>query len=1348
MDKLNVFHLNLICIVIFLNSCVGSNENSTPIEPSIISKDISNQQITSFAEDNYGYVWIGTNRGLNRFNGYDFHHYFHSTGNGLSICNNQINTLHIDTSNTLWIGTKKGISRYQIKNDFFETIPVFGSNKAIIDIHETKNGQLFANTSNAVYRFDQTRNAFVLALHFDNPNINNRFHIGASNNLWLTSRSGVSNYSSKDFTLTRSLPVLKEPNLFFSGTLNDTNLWVVHGKGNLRVIDTYKGTQKDVFPTISEHPILSKALITNIFQVDKNSYLVVTHKNGSFLYNKTTGNLIHEMDQEFPFMTPDGEITTLFKDSQGNLWFGTHEHGVFPSFKYKNQFNKYRPLSILTKGKSVKAVRVDQSSRVWINTYSDLLIIYDLTTENTDIINLKTFFPEDPYYQDKIKDILITKEYIWLVSLSKAVKCTYTGHKLIRKKNYQLKTALGHATNDNLGNIWIVSDREFVFCINELSDSISTVVLFPPRIDRENSILRLSDGKIVVAASDQPLKVINPADKTFKDIHLFEKKDNVRFEPTTLYEDSKGNIWIGLLDNKMLKYNPSTQKVDEIENTKEVVSIIESDDGNLWFGSLWGLHNYDTKNNELHSYFSYDGIGGNQFNSKSVCKLESGSLLFGGTHGLTTFDPSEISLNRNIPLYFEDLSVNNKPVKPGHEIEENLKSSSQIRLNYNQNAFSISYAALDYSEYNRLRYYYQLEGYDNRWIDAQNNRIAHYSNIKPGKYLFRVKATSNDSNNTESENSIPVIISQPPWFSAWAIFLYIGMSALVGYYIYKLYTGVRLNKMRAMAAMRDKEQEALVNQMNMSFFSNISHEFRTPLSLITGPVSSLTRNDNLSSADKTLLELIQRNIKRMLRLVNQLMDLSKLESDTLKLKVARIDAIYQINSIIELYRISAREKNITLKTVGLEDSYFMMMDVDKLEKIITNLLSNAFKYTPEGGSITINFDIVTRLELASTFPNLETPYQGYFAIVHISDTGPGIPENKLEDIFKRYYQIDDKHNATYNWGTGIGLYYTRRLVEIHHGLIKASNNKTGGSCFTFIIPTHKSAYGDQVISEKQDLTIPEKTDETEIPHSIKVGTIDAENEASSPQCTILVVDDDIEIAYFIKKLLSPTYQVVTKYEGKSAWNALPEINPDLIVSDVLMPGMNGYEFCQMVKDNIDYCHIPVILLTAKTLLGEQVEGLETGANAYVTKPFEPEYLIALIKSQLRNKTLLGKILTTKTDTGNVEGELLTPKDKAFMNQLYEIMENELNNPDINISVIAEKMRMSRTKFYHKIKGLTSEKPNIFFRKYKLNKAAELLTGGKYNVSEVAEMTGFINHSHFTSVFKKQFNCIPSDYKGL
>ena len=1344
-----IFPVSLLFIIVIFNNCVGKKEDSAHIEPPFtISKDISNQEITSFAEDKYGYIWIATNRGLNKFNGYDFHHYFHSPDDELSICNNQINALHIDNKNTLWIGTKKGVSIFHIQDDFFETIPVFGTNKDIIQILETQDGRLLASTSDAVYRFDLVRKAFVLALNFDSPNTNNRFQIGANNDLWLTSRSGVKNYSSKDFTLKKVLPVQREPNLFFSGILDDTSLWVVHGKGNLRIVDTQNGTLKDDFSAINRHPVLSKALITNIFQVDEKSYLVVTHKNGSFLYNKATGRLIHEMEQEFPFITPNGEITTLFKDSQGNLWFGTHEHGIFSSFKYKNQFNKYRPLSMLTEGKSVKAVRVDQASRVWINTYSDLLIIYDLTTENTNVINLKTFFPEDPYYQDKIKDIIITKEYIWLISLAKVIKCTYNGKNLIRKKSFQLKAALGHAASDSLGNIWIVTGREFVFCINELSDSVSTVALFPPRIDRQNTILKLADGRILVAASDQPLKIINPADKTFQDVHLFEEEDNVQFEPTTLYEDSKGNIWIGRLDDEMLRYNPSSQKVDGIKNTKEVVSIIESNDGNLWFGSLWGLHNYDRNNMELHSYFAYDGIGGNQFNSKSVCKLKSGSLLFGGTHGLTTFNPSEISLNRKIPLYFEDLLVNNKPIKPGHEIERDLKSSSQIKLDYNQNAFSISYAALDYSEYNRLRYYYQLEGYDNQWIDAQNNRIAHYSNIKPGKYMFRVKVTSNDSNNIESENSIPVIISQPPWFSIWAILLYIAISAFAAYYLYKLYSRLRINKMQALAAIRDKEQEALVNQMNMSFFSNISHEFRTPLSLITGPVNSLTRNSNLSIEDKTLLELIQRNIKRMLRLVNQLMDLSKLEQDTLKLKVNRVDAIYQINSIIELYRISAREKKVNLKTVGLEDSYFMMLDVDKLEKIITNLLSNAFKYTPEGGTITVNFDIVTQPDLESTFPNVTMSNEGYFAIISISDTGSGIPENKLEDIFKRYYQIDDKRNATFNWGTGIGLYYTRRLVEIHHGRIKASNNKTGGSCFTFIIPTYESAYSDQEISKEQDLTIPEITDKIELPQRENISVIDDKNKVSSSQYTILVIDDDIEIAYFIKKLLSPNYHVVTKYDGKSAWNALPEINPDLVVSDVLMPEMNGYEFCKMVKDSIDYCHIPVILLTAKTLLEEQVEGLETGASAYVTKPFEPEYLIALIKSQLKNKALLGRILTTKTNTGNVEEELLSPKDKAFMNQLYDIMENELSNPDINISAIAEKLKMSRTKFYHKIKGLTNEKPNTFFRKYKLNKAAEFLTSGKYNVSEVAEMTGFINHSHFTTVFKKQFNCNPSDYKGF
>jgi len=481
----------------------------------------------------------------------------------------------------------------------------------------------------------------------------------------------------------------------------------------------------------------------------------------------------------------------------------------------------------------------------------------------------------------------------------------------------------------------------------------------------------------------------------------------------------------------------------------------------------------------------------------------------------------------------------------------------------------------------------------------------------------------------------------------------------------------------------------------------------------------------------------------MLRLVTQLMDLSKLEADALQLKVTRADLTYQVRNTLEIFELPAKEKHIKLKYSGLEESFFIFVDIDKLEKILANLLSNALKFTPENGEISVSVNIVTAETALSQFSNLNPKYDNYYTLIEIADTGIGIPEDKLESVFTRYYQIDDQKNASINWGTGIGLYYTRRLLNLHHGEIKASNNTKEGSTFSFVIPMNKNAYSVSELSEPTDTQKIDKTADIKPVETYEHTEVQVSNDKE----TILVVDDDVDIAYFLKNLLITDFNVYTKYDGTSALESLDKISPNLIISDVLMPAMTGYDLCKHIKDDINLCHIPVILLTAKTLLDEQVKGLEVGADAYVTKPFEPEYLLALVKSQLKNKKLLTQILTSRTNARTVEEEILSPKDKEFMSQLYELIEKELANPDINISVIAKKMAMSRTNFYNKIKALAGETPNDFFKKYKLNRAAELLLKREYNINEVAEMTGFSSRSHFSVSFKKQFNCNPSEYKG-
>ena len=759
--------------------------------------------------------------------------------------------------------------------------------------------------------------------------------------------------------------------------------------------------------------------------------------------------------------------------------------------------------------------------------------------------------------------------------------------------------------------------------------------------------------------------------------------------------------------------------------------------------TLYGLGKYDRSVDKFINWFEADGIGGNQFYDRASCRMPDGTLVFGGTHGLTFFNPMDVTVNRSFNLCFEDLKVHNELVRPGESgiMDKSLCCGSDIHLKHDQNSFSISFAALEYSEFERVRYFYMLEGFDKYWIDANNNREAYYANIPAGKYLFKVRATNNDQSVIEAENTVEVLVEPPLWLTWWAICLYVLFFAAVVYLVAKMRRHLIEEKMAVLRERQEKEQEKKVNEMNMSFFANISHEFRTPLTMISGPVNQLIESPDLTVENKRLLDIVQRNIRRMLRLVNQLLDFNKLENDTLKLQVKPIDLIAQLRNLTDIFRVTAHEKGVTFRTYGLEDSLTVWADEDKLDKICFNLLSNAMKFTQAGGKVEFGLDVISREEALKLFNLGDKDVDSRYMKIVVKDNGPGIPENQLERIFDRYYQLENQMRGVYNWGTGIGLYFAKTLARMHHGYLKAGNRDEGtGAAFTLLLPISESSYAD---SEKVQLEVKDDS----CPYIVRSVTYTDLPSSMSDEGRkkVLLVDDDAEVIHYMKELLAPYYDVQSRFDADSAYTLMKEEAVDIVISDIVMPGKTGYELCRQIKDNIQISHIPVILLTAKATVEDQVQGLGCGADAYVTKPFEPQYLLALVQSQLSNRERIRSILAESTAVESLEDNALSPQNNTFMRELYQLMEDELSNSELDIAKMTEMLHISRTKFYYKVKGLTGENPSVFFKRYKLNRAAELLSDSRYNVSEIADLTGFSTLSHFSTSFKKQFGVSPSEY---
>ena len=1317
---------SLLLLVSSLWSCAEAEQIITTTNKSfVISADISNQQINSFAEDALGHIWIATARGANKHKVYEFHQYFKSE-DSLSISGNQVNQIFRDSQNRLWFCTSSGVCIYTEK-DCFKHIGIETQSQNALQIFEDKQGRIFLNMVVELCEYDEESNKFrVVIPDFDSDGKwNNRCFIDAKGDLWSVSGSYIRSFDAETKRLKSRTNF---DNFIHYAFLRDNGeLWIASGI-TLSVFDTETERFVELPDVIRRHPVLSQLVTTYIHSYSDSELLINTY-HGLFLYNFLSQTLIHQSEDGFPFVAPDSKITTMFTDSQKNLWIGSNDQGFVVKYSYQERFNNNSYLVSQFENKSVTSITADRDENLWMTTFLDGIFVYDVKNKLIRPIDTSALFPENKYFTNHVKDIFIDREdFLWLItSTDRLIKCRFDGHRLRLINDYLLQTSITAMAEDNHGTLYAIGFNHNIYVLQKDDVEFKQKQLYDPgTYVFTSALMRLADGNLCVSSFGKNILIINPNDWSIKEID-FQSITKELVIPTVVFEDARGDIWIGTLIKGLYRYRRATNKLSEIEGTActDIAAIQEDMYGNIWVSTLFGLSKFDRLTEKIINYYKSDGIGGNQFNERSACRTSDGTLIFGGTHGLTFFNPSHFNVKKDVPLLFENLKIHHQLVVPylSNSIDRHLSYQPAIRLKHTQNSFSISFTALDYSEFERMNYEYLLEGHDKMWMDAGDSHEAYYSNLFAGKYVFRVRMTDKDNTQIEAENAIEVHISPAPAATGWAICIYLILFALAAFFAIRLGRKIKKDRENALLLKREKEQEEMLNKMKMSFFANVSHEFRTPLTMISGPIKMLCDNETITNDNKKLLYIVQRSVRRLLKLINQLLDFNKLEYDDLKLKVCQADIVSELNHIIDIYRLNAHNRNINLITVALEDPFRMWLDTDKLDKIMGNLLINAMKFTPSGGKIVVSFDVVD--------DNV---------IITVHNTGKNIPEDQLEKIFERFYQIDGEQGR-YNWGTGIGLYYSRRLAELHHGTIMAANAAEGGAIFTLQLSAHESAY----LQDEKFVDNGEQRNLLPIPTEAQYNG-QPQEQSGDVKTKILVVDDDSEIVHYLKTMLSAHYKVISCFDAASAIKIIEEETPELILSDVMMPDMSGYEFCRTIKDDIHFCHIPVILVTAKTTIEDQVEGLDTGADAYVTKPFDPGYLLALIKSQLKNRDNVRRLLSKETKTDNItEKNMLSPQDNVFMTELYLLMETELSNSELNINRMTEVMKISRTKLYYKIKGLTGSNPHIFFKTYKLNRAAEFLREGKLNISEISDITGFSTLPHFSASFKKHFGVSPSEY---
>ncbi len=849
--------------------------------------------------------------------------------------------------------------------------------------------------------------------------------------------------------------------------------------------------------------------------------------------------------------------------------------------------------------------------------------------------------------------------------------------------------------------------------------------------DKIRTLYEDRDGTLWVGTNYGGLNRFNRSTETFTNYGFYS--------PTVIHEDKNGNFWVAdyftglsLLDRSENKIIENYTKKDGLPHS-EITQMLEDDSGNLWVGTIDGLSRFNIETRTFKNYYTTDGLPDNNISSSKAVVDADGKMYFGVTGGVLVFSPEEMK-DDSIPpgVVLSRVSLINKPEEKLN-YDGPVSESGELTIPYDYNDLRFDFVGLHFSESSEIRYKYMLVNYDKNWIEAGTQRNASYTNLEPGEYIFTVTAANRDGVWNKKGVSLIILINSPWWQTTYAYIFYVLLISGIVYLAWRMQ--LKRVKIRHDYEMRNLEAEKLqeLDEMKTRFFTNISHEFRTPLTLIQGPakqILELTTDDRVSEKAK----LIHRSAKKLNRLANQLLDISRIESGKMKLKVYEQDIIPVIKELIASFLPFAEKKQITLKFDSEYQKIPLFFDRDKVEKILNNLLSNALKFTPQGGSVKVN------LKSEGNENDKE------FIRISVTDNGIGIPKEQLSKIFDRFYQVDSRLSKEYE-GTGIGLSLIKELVELHRGKISVESREGQGSVFTVYLPSGMEIFSpeefDHYISEESDKTIITEIDESALLQmNASSRNNELHNETDKP--VLLIIEDNVDVRKYITEILSGSYAVIEAANGNEGLSiSFCEI-PDLIISDIMMPVLDGIEVCHRLKSDSRTSHIPLILLTAKATLRDKLVGLETGADDYIMKPFEASELKARIKNLLEQRKRLHEHFK-KFGLIEIEEKKLPSIDQQFLHKAVNTINENITDPYFNVELFAEKMAVSRSLLYKKLVSLTGDSPVELIKRIRLNKAAALIEKNYGNITDISFAVGFSNPSYFTECFKNQFGIPPTMY---
>lgn len=1355
--------LSILFLILSVLTLYAEKTNYLYSFNSDLNEGISQLSVMTIYQDSRGYLWFATKNGLNRFNGKEYKIYHREDGNEQSLSNNSVTSITEDQEGFLWVGTSNGLNRIdlntnEIKRYNLETNGLVAN--SISTVYTDRSGCLWVGTWEGLNRYnregdhfeyipieDDTERAMIVTLLEDSSG---RFWIGTRNKGLLLCDHQM-NLISQFTSESKNMP-LNNNNITSIYEDDKKQIWVGCKNSGLNKINLRDNE-------VTSYTNLNSGLSNNSVRciIEWQGKLLIGTFDGIFDLDKATERIVKVAGyDDINKSLSHYSVYCFCVDRDKTLWVGTFAGGVNYLNKFTNRFVLHKPQEELNIRTGIYgAITYESPEDLWIATEGYGLLNYNKRT------NESHYYLIDPsvrfaFNTNIIKSVFYEDGYVWCgTTKGEIYKFNIKTKKFSLYHQYPIEYSIYSIIRDHNGVLWVGgASTEFgLTCF--VNDSLVTTfynnVDEPIYFSNVRCILEEEDGVFLLGSTAEGLLRFDTHKKQlikYSNEASVEKYRIPNNYISAIVRTKSGEIWGSTYGGGIFQLDES-KAIRRIMTVREglldnnICTLVESSDQRLWMSTVNGLIMFDPAKDEVRNYHRHNGIDIREFTLHSGIALPDGSLCFAGSNGFVTFHVEAMDKNNNIPpVVLEQLSVNNHPVEVGDEsaiLDKVLDGMETIRLAYNENNFSITYQALNYIYATQNQYAYKLEGYDTDWNYVGERNSAFYTNLSPGKYVFLVKASNNDGVWNEEGRSL-IIIVQPPLWRTWYAYLFyvIALAAIIYGILY--YVNIKRNLEAGLKMKQlEKQKQEEFHQAKIRLFTNFSHELRTPLMLIITPFEELVKRVDIPAELHDKLSIIYKNAQKLLLLVNQLMDLHKNQAGSMDLKVSEGDICEYIKEIYYAFNQIALTNEVKFTLNCTPKTINGWFDKSLLEKVVFNLLSNAFKYTASGESVLMEVSEVTLKELdPKRTDGLYKDENSQYVILKVKDSGKGIEEGEADKIFTPFYQIPETSGINLS-GTGIGLSLVYTIVQLHRGVIYVDHTETKGACFVVILPVSRSAFSEEQIESREIDKIAEITNTEDILVSLPV----TENK-DQPKYKILLVEDDKDVRDYLKKSLEAEYIVIEAADGVRAYEKVVQDFPDLVLSDIMMPKRDGLELCTMIKNDIRIGHIPVILMTARSMVVHIKEGFQAGADDYIVKPFNMDVLQTRIRSLLASREQLKK-LYGKRFSPDVMGIEVKSADERFSQKLFDVIEKNISNEKLDVELLCTEIGISRANLYRKLKSITELSPMELIRNKRLEMAAKLLKESEMNVSEIASHLGFNSHSYFSNSFKAFYGCTPTEF---